>query len=92
MSQPITAQDLRECTAELAVHARLHSGGYLLIKRCVEHPSLTVSEGRHSRREKLWRKFRVGDQECDTLEEAARLLTSEPTIEVRAASRPSRKD
>ena len=77
MSDPITSHDLRECSAEVAVHARLHSGGYMLIKRCVEHPSLTVTEGRHSRREKPWRKFRVGDRECDTLEEAARWLTCE---------------
>ncbi len=81
MSDPITAQDLRECSADFEAHLRLAGGGYMFIKRCVEHPSLTVTEGRENRKAKPYRSIMVGDEECDTLEDAARLLTQERDVE-----------
>ncbi len=81
VSAPITAQDLRECSAEFKAHLRLAKGGYMVIKRCVEHPTLTVTEGRENRKAKPYRSIMVGDVECATLEEAARLLTQERDVE-----------
>ncbi len=77
MSQPITAQDLRECSAEFEAHLWLAGGGWMLVKRCVEHPSLTIVEGRQNRRTEPYRIFKVGDRECEMLEDAAGLLTRE---------------
>ena len=75
MSETVMIDDLRRCTAEFVFHARLQ-GGYVLHRRCVEHPALTIIEGRE-RKTGSYRRFRVGDRECATLEEAVDLLNRE---------------